>query len=70
MEARHAQRMIEQLASESWMERHQAFRTMREQRAAALSYLIDGARHHANWRVQAGCVAVLAAGGAPPAPTS
>jgi len=62
MDARHARRMIEQLASESWMERHQAFRAMREQRDAALSYLLDGARHHSNWRVQAACVAVLAAG--------
>ena len=67
MDARHAHRLIEQLASESWMERHQAFRAMREQGDSALSYLLDGARHHANWRVQAGCVAVLAAGGAPPA---
>lgn len=67
MDARHARRMIEQLASESWTERHQAFRVMREQGDSALSYLIDGARHHSNWRVQAGCMAVLAARRAPPA---
>jgi hypothetical protein len=67
MDARHAHRLIEQLASDSWMERHQAFRAIRQQGDAVRSYLLDGARHHANWRVQAGCVAALAAGGARPA---
>jgi hypothetical protein len=66
MDPRHAHRLIEQLASDSWMERHQAFRAIRQHGEAARSFLLDGARHHANWRVQAACVAVLAAGGARP----
>ena len=61
MDDRHLQRLIEQLASDSWLERHQAFRAMRQQGQGALSHLLDGARNHTNWRVQAGCVAVLAA---------
>lgn len=61
MDDRHVRRLIEQLASDSWLERHQAFRAMRQQAQGARSQLLDGARHHANWRVQAGCVAVLAA---------
>jgi hypothetical protein len=43
------------------LERQQAFRAMRERRQGALPHLLDGALNHANWRVKAGCVAVLAA---------
>ena len=61
MDERRLHHLIEQLASDSWLERHQAFRAMRQQGQGALSHLLEGARNHANWRVQAGCVAVLAA---------
>ena len=63
MDDRSVHRLIEQLASDSWLERHQAFRAVRRQGPGALSQLLEGARNHANWRVQAGCVAVLAAAG-------
>lgn len=61
MDLQEVHRLIEQLASDSWLERQQAFRAMRQRRQGALRHLLDGARNHANWRVQAGCVAVLAA---------
>jgi hypothetical protein len=65
MDDRNLRRLIEQLASDSWLERQQAFRTVRRHRQGALWHLLEGARGHANWRVQAACVAVLAA----PAPS-
>ena len=61
MDDRDVRHLIEQLASDSWLERQQAFREMRQRRDGALRDLLDGALNHANWRVKAGCVAVLAA---------
>ena len=61
MDDRHVEHLIEQLASDSWWERQQAFRTARQQGQGAFSQLLEGARNHANWRVKAAGEALLAA---------